>query len=341
MARHERWIAKGAVVPTITAAGETRDRVVVYVITSPAAVGARDVSGALGIAMSTTRGHLNGAAKDGRIIKLAPGLFCGPSSMPEGGDISAAMSGDLELPVHQDPDATWDGDKAGSHVLAWATDDEGNVDADKLGAAFLWRDDDADATTLGAYKLGFCDIFDSDDGPRLEVVAAGAYTIASVLQGGMGGVDVPEAEHEELRGRVKTLYGRIAKAYGADSISPPWSDDEGDDETASTGLRELEASAWTAMHDTDPMPAAWFAEPTDEDLPPGSGGVHYKDGRVYGWVAQAGEPHAGFPGKKLTIESLGELDLTHFLRARFALDDGTFIKAGAMTMNVGHHRDGA
>ncbi|MCX4458664.1 phage minor head protein [Streptomyces sp. NBC_01728] len=204
-----------APVPVITAAGETRDRVVVYVCTSPAAVGARDVSRTLGIAMSTARGHLNGAAKDGRIIRLAPGLFCGPSSMPEG-EISAAMSGDLELPVHEDSDA-----------------------------AYL------------------------------------------------------------------------------------------------TGERELLASAWTAMQGLDPMPAAWFAEPTAEELPPGSGGVHYKDGRVYGWVAQAGEPHAGYPGKKLTIESLGMLDLTHFLRARFALDDGSFIKAGAMTMNVGHHRDGA
>ncbi|MGY3199719.1 phage minor head protein [Streptomyces sp. TE5632] len=215
-----------APVPTITAAGETRDRVVGYVCTSPVAVGARDVSRALGIAMSTARGHLNGAAKDGRIVRLAPGLYCGPSSMPEG-EISAAMSGDLDLPVHQDPEASRDGD--------------------------------------------------SEDG----------------------------------------------------------------DETAAAGLRELEASAWTAMQDLPPMPAAWFAEPTEEELPPGSGGVHYKDGRVYGWVAQVGEPHAGFPKKKLTIESLGTLDLTHFLRARFALDDGSTIKAGAMTMNVGHHRDGA
>lgn len=63
-----------APVPDITAAGETRDRVVRYVCTSPAAVGARDVSNALGMAMSTARGHLNGAAKDGRIVRLAPGL---------------------------------------------------------------------------------------------------------------------------------------------------------------------------------------------------------------------------------------------------------------------------
>jgi hypothetical protein len=134
--------------------------------------------------------------------------------------------------------------------------------------------------------------------------------------------------------------GEISAAMSGDLDLPVHEDavPRGD---ASAGLRELEASAWTAMQGLDPMPAAWFAEPTAEDLPPGSGGVHYKDGRVYGWVAQAGEPHAGYPGKKLTIESLGALDLTHFLRARFALDDGTFIKAGAMTMNVGHHRDGA
>ncbi|MFE9127807.1 phage minor head protein [Streptomyces sp. NPDC007148] len=184
-----------AVVPLVTATGDTRDRVVTYVCTSPAAVGARDVSKALGMAMSTARGHLNAAAKSGRIIRLVPGLFCGPSSMPEG--------------------------------EAAAPDDD------------------------------------------------------------------------------------------------------------------LEASAWTAMEDAPPMPAAWFQEPTMEELPPGSGGVHYKDGRVYGWVAQAGDPHAGYPGKNLTIESLGGIDLTHFLRARFLLDDGAYVKAGAMTMNVGHHRDGA
>ncbi|MEW2066654.1 phage minor head protein [Streptomyces sp. NPDC007346] len=107
------------------------------------------------------------------------------------------------------------------------------------------------------------------------------------------------------------------------------------------GLQELVASAWAAMQDLPPMPAAWFKEPTAEELPPGSGGVHYAKGRVYGWVAQRGVPHAGYPGKNLTIESLGDLDFSHFLRQRFVLDDGTYVKVGAFTMGVGHHRDGA
>lgn len=336
-----------AVQPDITAAGETRERVITYVCTSPAAVGARDVSTAIGIAMSTARGHLNAAAKDGRIIRLAPGLFCGPSTMPEGHpeDVTAAACGKLDLPVHDNPDAEWDGDKASARVLEWATDGEGNVDPDKLSAAFLWRDPDADPATAGAYKLGFADVFDNDGSPRLEIVAGAVYAIGSVLQGGMGGVDVPDDDMDDLRARAGKLYQRLADAYDDDSITPPWGDDEDqdDDETAAAVLEDLEASAWRAMQDMPPMPAEWFKEPTPEELPPGSGGVHYKDGRVYGWVAQAGMPHAGYPGKKLTIEKLARegLDMSHFLRAKFELDDGSEIRVGAMTMNVGHHRDGA
>ncbi|MGW6925148.1 hypothetical protein ACWGA9_28410 [Streptomyces sp. NPDC054950] len=197
--------ASAAPAAIVAASGDTRGRVVTYVWSSPASVGPREVSKALGISMTTARNHLNAAAGDGWLVRLAPGQFVGPCNMPEG-----------EPPV------------------------------------------------------------------------------------------ILTTEAEALA-----------------------------DET------EFEASAWHAMRDLPPMPAEWFREPTDEELPPGSGGVHYSKSRVYGWVAQKGEPHAGFPGKKLTIESLGKIDLTHFLRAKFALDDGTQVKAGAFTMNVGHHRDGA
>ncbi|WP_327421751.1 phage minor head protein [Streptomyces sp. NBC_01230] len=181
---------------------DTHQRVVAYVSSSPVAVGAREVATAVEISMSTARGHLVRAAKAGRLMRLAPGLYVGSSTLPEGEAVASAHT----------------------------------------------EDDDSD---------------------------------------------------------------------------------------------ELVASAWTAMRDTDPMPAAWFQEPTEEELPPGSGGVHYSGGRVYGWVAQAGEPHAGYPGRNLTIESLGKLDLSHFLRAHFSLDDGSTVRAGAFTMNAGHHRDGA
>ncbi|MCF3960267.1 phage minor head protein [Streptomyces fuscigenes] len=196
----------------VTAAGDSRRRIVQYVRSCPAAVGPAEVARAVGLAVSTVRKHLNAAAKDGELVRLRPGFYVGASAMPEG----------------RPPE-----------------------------------------TTVGA--------------------SAGV-----------------------------TLH--------------PVSDEV---------LGELTASAWSAMQDADPMPAAWFREPTVEELPPGAQGVNYANGRIFGWVAQAGEPHAGYPGRQLTIESLGALDMTHFLRARFQLDDGSLVKAGAFTMNVPHSRDGA
>jgi hypothetical protein len=112
------------------------------------------------------------------------------------------------------------------------------------------------------------------------------------------------------------------------------------EETGEEESEGMQASAWKAMQDLPPMPASWFREPTMEELPPGGPGVNYANGRIWGWVAQAGEPHAGF-AKKITIESLGRVDTARFLRQPFPLDDGSTVKAGAYTMNVGHHRDGA
>lgn len=310
--------------PTITASSDALNDVIIYVASSPVAVGAHQVAKALGTTMLQARRHLSRGVRIDRLVRIDRGLYVGATT-----DMTAAATGDLTLPLHPDPDQPWDGDAAASNVLAWATDEDGTVDPGRLAAAFLYRDDTADPATLSAYKLGSADVFDG----QLQIVANAVYAIGSVLEGGMGGVDLPDADRDDIRDHAEDLYERVADAYNDPTITAPWDDDMPDN--------ELEASAWTAMRETPPMPAAWFQEPTEAELPPGSGGVHYRDGRIYGWVAQAGEPHAGMPGRNLTIESLGDIDTTHFLRARFNLDDGSTIKAGAMTMNVGHHRDGA
>lgn len=313
------------------------DRVVGYVSVSPVPVRAADVADALTITVEAARRHLARAANNGHLVRLAPGLYIGAATLPEDTPphtLTAAMAGNLDLPIHDDPETPWDGNKAASRVLQWATRDDGTVDPARLTQAFLWRDTDANPATLAAYKLGVADVFDTGTSRRLEIVPRAVYTVAAALQGARGGVNIPDDEQDRIRRRVDRLYERISEKFGR-TITPPWADD------ADGGPSELEASAWTAMQDLPPMPAAWFREPTPEELPPGSGGVHYRNGRIYGWVAQAGEPHAGYPGRNLTIESLGDIDLTHFLRARFRLDDGSSIKVGALTMNVGHHRDGA
>ncbi|WP_086778060.1 ADP-ribosyltransferase [Streptomyces griseus] len=319
-------------------------QVVAFVKSSASPVGARMVSRALGMKMETARGHLARAAKAGRIVRLAPGLYVGPQHKSDE-ELEASASGQLDLPVEEDRDRPWDGDEAKARLLDAATVD-GTVDPDRLAAGFLWRDDDADPATAGAYRLPFADVIDGE----LRIVAAGVYAVAAALQGARGGVDIPEADADAAKGRVESLYGRLADTFDDPSIIPPWMnddgdhhDDEDDDGEETAAMKNLVASAWAAMQDLPPMPAAWFREPTPEELPPDSGGVHYANGRVYGWVAQRGVPHAAYPGRNLTIEKLARegLDFSHFLRARFQLDDGSTVKVGAMTMNVGHDGDGA
>ncbi|MFF4391449.1 phage minor head protein [Streptomyces sp. NPDC001552] len=200
---------------------------------------------------------------------------------------------------------------------------------------------------------------EEDWDPEEEWAAAGPSPAQVRVIGFVQSAPVPVGAREvgrALRMRMETARGHLARAVQAGRLvrlargvyvglggrPEQFTASTSDDDAATRqGDEELVASAWTAMKDLPPMPAAWFAEPTRDELPPGSGGVHYKDGRVYGWVAKAGEPHAGYPGKNLTIESLGKLDLTHFLRAKFSLDDGSTVRAGAFTMNVPHHQDGA
>jgi 2'-5' RNA ligase len=131
---------------------------------------------------------------------------------------------------------------------------------------------------------------------------------------------------------VVTPGDQVASATGIDAhVNEEADGDEMDD---------LQASAWSVMADLPAMPAAWFREPTAAELPAGGAGVNYANGRIFGWVAQANEPHAGY-AKRIVINDLGRIDTTHFLRQRFTLDDGSSVKAGAFTMNAGHHRDGA
>ncbi|MEV3895312.1 phage minor head protein [Streptomyces anulatus] len=173
---------------------------------------------------------------------------------------------------------------------------------------------------------------------KTSPVAVGARDVARALGMRM------EAARGHLGRAAKA--GRVVRLSRGLYVGPTVTGTEtiaASDDVDLADMEELEASAWDAMQSLPPMPAAWFKEPTAEELPPGSGGVHYANGRVYGWVAQAGVPHAGHPGKKITIERLARegLDYSHFLRTEFELDDGSRVKAGAMTMNVGHDGDGA
>lgn len=304
------------------------DRVVKHVVRTSLPSTAASVARYLKISITAARRHLARAARKGDLVKLHRGTYVAPTATDEDDDatdvaasvagavelgdtLTASASGSVDLPV-ADRDAEWDGDAAKRRVLDWA-----DGDCDKAGQAFAYRDDAVDdCAQANAWKLGYADVVDG----TLTIIPAGAAAALAAVNGARGGADLGD-DTEAVRTKLEAVRAHVNEATGGD------------------GRDDMEASAWTAMRGMPAMPAAWFTDPTDL-LEPGGPGVNYDGGRIFGWVAQAGEPHAGH-AKKITIDTLGNIDTTHFLRQRFILDDGTTVKAGAFTMNAGHHRDGA
>lgn len=294
------------------------DRMLRHVRASKAPVGAARMAQALKIPVATAQRLLAQGAARGEVVKLTRGLYTDKTTSAKADHVmmddqlTASVTGAVDLPV-AGPDTVWDGDMAKARVFDWA-----DGDASKIARAFAYRDDDADPLTQVAYKLGYADVIDG----TLTIIPKGVSAALAAVNGARGGTDLPPGEVEDVRSRLEAVRAHVAEVNGGDERN------------------NMEASAWSVMQDLPAMPAAWFAEPTVEELPPGAPGVNYSGGRIFGWVAQANEPHAGY-AKKVVINDLGKIDTTHFLRQRFNLDDGSTVKAGAFTMNVGHHRDGA
>jgi 2'-5' RNA ligase len=308
--------------------GNTTDtdyaRVLRHVRSSKVPVGPARVAQKLRMPVAAAQRLLALAASRGEVVKLTRGLYTDRTTSAKadhvmhddqlagGEDVVASVTGAVDLPV-AGRDREWDGPGAETRVFEWA-----DGDTSKLDQAFAYRDDDADPTTKASRKLGYADVVDG----RLTIIPRGVFAASAAVSGARGGVDIPSDELGGVKNKLTDVRAHV------------------DEETGGSEMDEMQSSAWAAMADLPAMPAAWFREPTVDELPSGGAGVNYSNGRIFGWVAQANEPHAGY-AKRIVINDLGRIDTTHFLRQRFTLDDGSSIKAGAFTMNAGHHRDGA
>lgn len=293
------------------------DRVLRHVRRSKAPVGPARVAQYLKIPIAAAQRLLARAASRGEVVRLTRGLYTDSTTSARADhvmmdDLVASVTGAVDLPV-AGRDVAWDGAAAESRVFDWADGDTG-----KLDKAFAWRDDSKDPQNRNSRKLGYTDVV----GGELTIIPRGLFAAQAAVNGGRGGVDIPADELSGVKDRLAEVRAHV------------------DEETGAKSMDEMQSSAWAALADLPQMPAAWFSEPTAEELPPGAPGVNYSNGRIFGWVAQANQPHAGY-AKRIVINDLGRIDTTHFLRQRFTLDDGSLVKAGAFTMNAGHHRDGA
>lgn len=139
--------------------------------------------------------------------------------------ITAALIGDTDLPL-ADRDAGWDSDGAEQRVRRLASSDgSGDVDTidwTEYARAFLWRNDDVDPETFVAYGFGFADVVDN----RLHAVPRGIFAVASVLQGGRGGTNLPDDAQDAIRGRLNGYYAAMAEAFDDPQIVPPWGSED-------------------------------------------------------------------------------------------------------------------
>jgi hypothetical protein len=162
-----------------------------------------------------------------------------PADIAEIQVVVAAASGSTSLPLG-DRDETWD---AGAAQKSYDLPDDGD--------SYMWRDPDGDPATKAAYKLPFV----SKSGGKHAVWKA-ITAIAAILQGGRGGVNIPDSDVAGVKAKVGAYYRKAAKKYDDDGIKPPWSASESAGETEifafsigfRTDLADFDAAAFALAY---------------------------------------------------------------------------------------------
>lgn len=220
---------------------------------------------------------------------------------------AARSAGWSSMPVAP-ADTTWDAQAASDAVLKWATDG-GKTDWKKYAKAFLWQDPNANAETKGAYKLPVATVMDG----HLQIVPKGVYRAAGALSGSRGGLSIPQADQDRLKGIVRGIYRRMAKALNDKTITAPF--------------------ALTASGAPLP-PRDWFTDPKLTELTPIT---IDGDGRVFGHAAPWGVCHIGLPGCVTAPASFS--GYAYFMTGATLTSEGA-IPTGKLTVGGGH-ADGA
>lgn len=130
-------------------------------------------------------------------------------------------TGASNLPL-ADRDRAWDAAAANKRVQDYAGGKD-NMDWAKYGKAFFYVDTE-DKELLGSYKLQFADVIDGE----LKAIPRGIFAVAAVLQGSRGGVDIPAADKETIKGKVSSYYSKMASEFDDDSIVAPWANRSAD-----------------------------------------------------------------------------------------------------------------
>lgn len=241
-------------------------------------------------------------------------------------------SGWSDLPL-AGRDAEWDGDAAAGRLADHcALDEEEDADWGCYAAGFLYQDDQADENSRGAYGFGIVDVIDGSP----TIVPAGVYAVASVLEGGRGGTQIPDEDQEAMKKVVSGIYSRMAEEFDDDTIRAPWDTGDGD---AATETPESTASLVAALTAAAPIfPADWFSDPRLAQITPLTVGEPDQDGlrRVVGHVAAFGVCHVGIKDVCATAPT-SEREYAEFHRYD-TTSSGVTLPLACGRITVGHGR---
>lgn len=106
---------------------------------------------------------------------------------------------DLDL---ADKNTKWDSVSAEKRVREWANaQDKPN---DKYRKAFMWFDNE-NKDNFTAYKLPYADVIDD----KLLAVPSALHSIASILGGGRGSVNIPQEDKDKVKNQLDKYYKKM------------------------------------------------------------------------------------------------------------------------------------
>lgn len=246
---------------------------------------------------------------------------CRPFELLEGVEAAALTAavratGWSDMPL-ADRDAGWNSADADMRVANSCGIGGDSPDWECYAEAFLYKDDNANPETKGAYKLGIVDVVND----RKMIIPHGVFAVAAVLQGSRGGANIPEDDQARMREVLTTIYNRMADEFDDDSIVAPWAADT--------------AAIRRAMTAAAPCPpATLFEDPQLDELTPLT--IVEVDGwkHVFGHVATHDTCHVGIRDG-CTTAPFSAQDYGFFHRYTQTAD-GTRLPVAAGRLTAGH-----
>ena len=130
---------------------------------------------------------------------------------------AACGSPDWPLGGRNEP---WDGARAHREIVAWATNENGDINTARMKSVHFYVDDESDDRAQD-YKMPFCFI---RDGKPVAMPKA-IMTCAAILQGAMGGGEFGGAE-SAMKSRIENYYEKMASEFDDKAIAAPWKDEK-------------------------------------------------------------------------------------------------------------------